>query len=65
MLEELKKEVIRIGRRAQEDGMCKHGAGNFSSRDSSCKQQDQEENKHDQSSYRDNFQRRIGNIIPA
>ena len=34
MLEELKKEVIRIGRRAQEDGMCKHGAGNFSSRDS-------------------------------
>ena len=33
MLEELKKEVIRIGRIAQREGMCKHKAGNFSSRD--------------------------------
>lgn len=33
MLEELKEEVIRIGRIAQREGMCKHKAGNFSSRD--------------------------------
>ena len=34
MLETLKNEVIRIGRLAQKEGMCKHRAGNFSSRDS-------------------------------
>lgn len=33
MLEALKKEVIRIGRQAQREGLCKHKAGNFSSRD--------------------------------
>lgn len=33
MLEVLKEEVIRIGRIAQREGMCKHKAGNFSSRD--------------------------------
>ena len=33
MLENLKEEVIRIGRIAQREGMCKHKAGNFSSRD--------------------------------
>ena len=33
MLESLKEEVIRIGRIAQREGMCKHKAGNFSSRD--------------------------------
>ena len=30
MLELLKEEVIRIGRQAQRDGLCKHKAGNFS-----------------------------------
>ena len=33
MLEQLKKEVIRIGRQAQREGLCKHKAGNFSMRD--------------------------------
>ena len=33
MLEKMKEEVIRIGRIAQREGMCKHKAGNFSSRD--------------------------------
>ena len=33
MLEHLKEEVICIGRIAQREGMCKHKAGNFSSRD--------------------------------
>ena len=30
MLEKLKEDVIRIGRQAQRDGLCKHKAGNFS-----------------------------------
>ena len=33
MLENLKREVIRIGKQAQREGMCKHKAGNFSSID--------------------------------
>ncbi|MDO4321893.1 MAG: class II aldolase/adducin family protein [Lachnospiraceae bacterium] len=33
MLEQLKSEVIRIGRQAQREGLCKHKAGNFSMRD--------------------------------
>lgn len=33
MLEQIKAEVIRIGRQAQRDGLCKHKAGNFSIRD--------------------------------
>ncbi len=33
MLEKLKEDVIRIGRQAQRDGLCKHKAGNFSIRD--------------------------------
>ena len=30
MLEKIKEDVIRIGRQAQRDGLCKHMAGNFS-----------------------------------
>ena len=30
MLEQIKNEVIRIGRQAQREGLCKHKAGNFS-----------------------------------
>ena len=30
MLEQMKLDVIRIGRQAQHDGLCKHRAGNFS-----------------------------------
>ena len=30
MLEQIKKDVIRIGRQAQREGLCKHKAGNFS-----------------------------------
>ena len=33
MLEELKKAVIQVGRKAQRDGLCKHKSGNFSARD--------------------------------
>jgi len=33
MLEKIKSEVIRIGRKAQREGLCKHKAGNFSIRD--------------------------------
>ena len=33
MLEHWKSEVIRIGRQAQREGLCKHKAGNFSIRD--------------------------------
>lgn len=33
MLEEMKLEVIRIGRQAQREGLCKHKTGNFSMRD--------------------------------
>ena len=38
MLEEIKREVIRISRQAQRDGLCKHKAGNFSffDRESGC-----------------------------
>ena len=30
MLEELKKEVLRVSRLAEETGLCHHGGGNFS-----------------------------------
>lgn len=33
MLENLKKEVCEIAKRAQKDGLCKHKSGNFSARD--------------------------------
>ena len=33
MLENIKSEVIRIGRQAQHEGLCKHKSGNFSIRD--------------------------------
>ena len=33
MLEHLKSEIIRIGRQAQREGLCKYKAGNFSIRD--------------------------------
>lgn len=33
MLEQLKKEVMEIAKRAQRDGLCKHKSGNFSARD--------------------------------
>lgn len=33
MLENLKKEVCEIAKRAQKDGLCKHKSGNFSTRD--------------------------------
>lgn len=33
MLENLKKEVCEIAKRAQRDGLCKHKSGNFSARD--------------------------------
>mgnify|MGYP003584378055 CR=1 FL=1 len=33
MLEQLKKDVCEIAKRAQKDGLCKHKAGNFSARD--------------------------------
>lgn len=33
MLEQIKEEIIRIGRQAQREGLCKHKSGNFSSRD--------------------------------
>lgn len=33
MLENLKKEVCEIAKRAQTDGLCKHKSGNFSARD--------------------------------
>lgn len=33
MLEQLKKEVLEIAKRAQRDGLCKHKSGNFSARD--------------------------------
>lgn len=33
MLENLKKDVCEIAKRAQKDGLCKHKSGNFSARD--------------------------------
>ncbi len=33
MLEQLKKDVLDIAKRAQRDGLCKHKSGNFSARD--------------------------------
>ena len=33
MLENLKKDVCEIAKRAQRDGLCKHKSGNFSARD--------------------------------
>lgn len=33
MLEELKKEVIRIVRQAEASGLCRHKSGHFSIRD--------------------------------
>jgi L-fuculose-phosphate aldolase len=33
MLEQLKKEVVRIAKLADDNGLCKHGSGNFSIRD--------------------------------
>jgi len=33
MLEELKKEVVKIAKEADRSGLCKHRSGNFSIRD--------------------------------
>ncbi|MBQ6356523.1 MAG: class II aldolase/adducin family protein, partial [Solobacterium sp.] len=33
MLEELKSEVVRIAKKAQNNGLCKHKSGNVSARD--------------------------------
>ncbi|MFC0673732.1 class II aldolase/adducin family protein [Brachybacterium hainanense] len=33
MLENLKKDVVLVAKRAQHDGLCKHKSGNFSARD--------------------------------
>ena len=33
MLEQLKKDVLDVAKRAQKDGLCKHKSGNFSARD--------------------------------
>lgn len=33
MLEDLKREVLAVAKRAQRDGLCKHKSGNFSARD--------------------------------
>lgn len=33
MLESLKKDVVKVAKQAQQDGLCKHKSGNFSARD--------------------------------
>ena len=30
MLDEIKKEVLRVSRMAEDSGLCRHGGGNFS-----------------------------------
>lgn len=34
MLESLKRDVVKVAKQAQNDGLCKHKSGNFSARDS-------------------------------
>ena len=33
MLESLKRDVVKVAKQAQNDGLCKHKSGNFSARD--------------------------------